>query len=210
MGRLTGGAFGPVYGKVGGTVGSNWKGINTLRQYAIPANPDSDDQKAQRAKFKAVSKLAISLIPTLITAFWNMFAVKMSGYNYFIKKAFPGASSTGLALPGMQVTTGTLEGVSNLTAEYTTVTGTLDMLHSGNHNGNGLDTDSINVLVLDNRTNAVVHYETALATRVDAAASVTLPPGLVAADLIVFCWFSRGTGSELMVSNSTGAVPSAA
>ncbi len=67
-----------------------WKGLHTVRQYVIPANPKSDDQKTQRGfmsaainKWHSVSWNALDL------AAWNRYAATlakiMSGFNAFVK-----------------------------------------------------------------------------------------------------------------------------
>lgn len=204
MGYLLSGLYGSVKGKIGGVIFSNWKGINTAREYKIPANPQSVAQTAQRTKFAAVVALAQSLLPSLITTFWNPFAVMMSGFNAFIKSVFPNVTSAGLITAACKVTAGTLEGVSSLTLTYATLTGDTEIGYSNSINGNGLGTDQANLLVLSLIDNSIVHYEANFATRSDGTYNATLPTGLDATDLVGFVWFSRGTGSSFVVSDSSG------
>ena len=204
MGILVAGLIGQVRNKVGNMVFSNWKGINTARAYAVPANPQSLDQTAQRTKFAAVVSLAQNLLGTLITTFVNPFAVKMSGFNMFISMFIANATSAGLATALCQVTKGTLESAAILSAQYDTSNGELIVTYPTTPSGNGLSTDDFNVLVLDNGNNSVIGYSTNTSNRVDGVATVNLPPCLLASDLIVFGWFSRGTGSSFIVSNSDG------
>jgi hypothetical protein len=66
----------------------SWKGINTIRQHVIPANPDTTDQKTQRGYIRAAVLLWHTTVWTILdhTA-WNRYAsIKsrpMSGYNAF-------------------------------------------------------------------------------------------------------------------------------
>lgn len=202
MGILIAGYLGAMYNKLGNAVGSNWKGINTVRTYAIPANPNTVAQQAQRTKFKAVSLFAKSLIATLVTTFWNPFAVKMSGYNALVKSVFPDASSTGLLTTACNIAKGSLETISGLVAEYSA--GTLGLTWSGSITGNGLITDSLNVLIVNKTNNSIVHYESGFSTRGDESQNLNIAIGLTATNLLVFVFASRGTGSDFIVSNSLG------
>ena len=204
MGILVAGLIGQVRNKVGNMVFSNWKGINTARAYAVPANPQSIGQTAQRTKFAAVVSLAQNLLGTLIITYVNPFAVKMSGFNMFISMFIANATSAGLATALCQVTKGTLEGADISTATYNTTNGNVDVAFPSTVSGNGLATDDVSILVLDNASNQVIGYGSADATRTDAGVALSVATGLLAADLIVYIWFSRGTGSSFIVSNSNG------
>jgi hypothetical protein len=67
---------------------TSWKGLNTIRQHVIPANPDTTDQKTQRGYVRAAVLLWHTITWTIPdhTA-WNRYAsIKsrpMSGYNAF-------------------------------------------------------------------------------------------------------------------------------
>lgn len=211
MGILVSGLIGQVRNKVGNMVFSNWKGINTARAYAVPANPQSIGQTAQRTKFAAVVSLAQNLLGTLITTFVNPFAVKMSGFNMFISMFIANATSTGLATALCQVTKGTLEGyIVDAQVAYSTMSGGLDLSWSAATTGNGLSTDQLNVLALNITDNSIVGYFPNAATRAIGSGSVTGKAGLVAANIVVYAWFSRGTGSDFIVSNSFGQIAGAA
>jgi len=204
MATLLSGFLGPFTGKVGGAVGAIWKGINYIKEYKIPANPNTAGQQAQRLKFKTVVALAQSLIPTLVTTFWNPFAVKMSGFNYLVKNIFPNMSSTGLIEPAAQMTKGTLEDLVSNTATYATATGDVVATYSSTINGNGLATDLVGILCISKIDNSILGYQASGEVRSDGSTTITIATGLTATNVIVFIWASRGTGSEFMVSNSKG------
>lgn len=206
MGILVAGLIGQVRNKVGNMVFSNWKGINTARAYAVPANPQSVNQTAQRTKFAAVVALAQNLLGTLITTFINPFAVQMSGFNRFIQLFIENASATGLVTASCQVVAGTLESVSGLTAQYTTGTGSAVVNWATTQSGNGLATDDINFLAIRNTDNKILAYQLANATRGDGTYNLSLATGLTATGIIIFAWYSRGTGSSFIVSDSLGVV----
>jgi len=74
-------------GKIAGTlVASVWKGINTMRQYVRPANPNTADQETQRTLFKdCVAFWRASITDAKVRAAWNraagVLADVMSGFN---------------------------------------------------------------------------------------------------------------------------------
>ena len=66
----------------------NWKGINDVRQYVIPANPKTEAQQGQRGHLTAaVSAWHTDGYTALDVAAWNLYAlakkVAASGFNMF-------------------------------------------------------------------------------------------------------------------------------
>ena len=206
MGILIAGYLGAMYNKLGNAVGSNWKGINTVRTYAIPANPNTVAQQAQRTKFKAVSLFAKSLISTLVVTFWNPFAVKMSGYNALLKSVFPNASATGLITTSCAITKGSLESSSyESTPTYSTATGQVEISVDASISGNGLGSDFVGTLVIDKTDNSILGYQVGVNSREDSANTIPCTAGKLAANVLVFSFLYRGTGSDFVVSNSFSA-----
>lgn len=73
-----------------------WKGINVIRGYVVPSNPNTAGQQAQRTKFtNAVDKFHDTALIALDKTAWNLFATifaeAMSGFNAFVKKFIQGA-----------------------------------------------------------------------------------------------------------------------
>jgi len=87
MGKISQGILDGVSGKVGNVVGASWKGIDYIRiKPDHVANPRTESQVNHRAKFKGVTSLAKKLMGSIIRPIWNINAVKMTGYNLFVKK----------------------------------------------------------------------------------------------------------------------------
>ena len=68
-----------------------WKGINCVRQYVVPANPQTDDQTTQRAKMTAaVAEWHGAAYTANDVTAWNKYAgilaKIMSGFNAMCKK----------------------------------------------------------------------------------------------------------------------------
>lgn len=85
MGKINQGILGGVSGKVGGVVGTSWKGIAVLKAMPISvANPKTAAQVSNRDRNTAVLRFAQSVGTTFIRTYWNRFAKKMSGFNDFM------------------------------------------------------------------------------------------------------------------------------
>lgn len=85
MGRIKSGILGGFSGKVGGVVGTSWKGIAVMK--AMPqsvANPRTNAQVTQRNAFKSLTLFAAMYLSTYVRPLWNRFAQGMSGYNAFV------------------------------------------------------------------------------------------------------------------------------
>lgn len=86
MGVIKQGILGGFQNKVGAVIGSNWKGIATMRSRPISvANPRTGKQVAVRSDFSTLVKMASALNATLIRPYWSRFAQKQTGANAFIR-----------------------------------------------------------------------------------------------------------------------------
>lgn len=96
MGKIPQGILGGVSGKVGGVVGSSWKGINVVKTKPLSvANPRTAGQIAQRNAFSLTVQDATALLSTIIKPLWDRSSVKMSGFNSFIKANIVNMTQTG-------------------------------------------------------------------------------------------------------------------
>lgn len=86
MAKIPQGILGGVSGKIGGVIGSSWKGINVIKTKPLSvSNPRTVPQLEQRAKFKGVTQFGSQILADFIKPYWDRFAVKSSGYNEFVK-----------------------------------------------------------------------------------------------------------------------------
>lgn len=85
MGKIRSGILSRVSGKVAGVVGGNWKNVAYLREYVVPANPNTTAQAAQRTKFSDCVAYAKLLVGPVFQTYTDKFQKNMSGYNAFIK-----------------------------------------------------------------------------------------------------------------------------
>lgn len=85
MAKIPNGILGGVSGKIGGVIGSSWKGINVVKTRPLSvANPNTVPQQTQRTKFKAVTQFASDILSDFVKPYWDRFAVKQSGFNAFV------------------------------------------------------------------------------------------------------------------------------
>ncbi|HSH50179.1 MAG TPA: DUF6266 family protein [Bacteroidales bacterium] len=86
MSKIPQGILGGMSGKIGGVVGSSWKGINVLKTKPLSvANPNTAEQIAQRTKFSNSVAFSKQILSDYIKPLWDRFAGQMSGFNAFIK-----------------------------------------------------------------------------------------------------------------------------
>ncbi len=101
MGKISQGILGGFSGKVGGVVGSSWKGIAVMKAKPLSvANPRTALQVAQRTKFSAIVSLASAALIGICKPMWDRDAQKQSGYNAFVSSNILAYTSTGEFVPG--------------------------------------------------------------------------------------------------------------
>ena len=116
MGVIKQGILGGFQNKVGAVIGSNWKGIATMRSRPISvANPRTGKQVAVRSEFTILVKMASALNATLIRPYWSRFAQKKTGANAFISANYGKMAGAVTTIPDrMILSQGKLDGL----AEY--------------------------------------------------------------------------------------------
>jgi hypothetical protein len=93
MARITRGILGGGRGKVANVVMGNWKGIDYLRAYAVPANPRSEAQVQVRGTFGSASQVA-----AVLNNFLRLLPEqrpKQSNFNYCTRLLFNGSTVAG-------------------------------------------------------------------------------------------------------------------
>lgn len=119
MGVIKQGILGGFQNKVGAVIGSNWKGIATMRSRPISvANPRTGKQVAVRSEFTILVKMASALNATLIRPYWSRFAQKKTGANAFISANYGKLTGAPAGAPARMIfSQGKLDGLSELVAE---------------------------------------------------------------------------------------------
>lgn len=119
MGVIKQGILGGFQNKVGAVIGSNWKGIATMRSRPISvANPRTGKQVAVRSEFSILVKMASALNATLIRPYWSRFAQKKTGANAFISANYGKMKGTVTGIPDrMILSQGKLDGLADYAVE---------------------------------------------------------------------------------------------
>ena len=115
MGVIKQGILGGFQNKVGAVIGSNWKGIATMRSRPISvANPRTGKQVAVRSEFSTLVKMASALNATLIRPYWSRFAQKKTGANAFISANYGKMAGAVTTIPDrMILSQGKLDGLAD-------------------------------------------------------------------------------------------------
>lgn len=209
MGVINQGILGGFSGKVGPVVGGKWKDIDYMRGYVVPANPNTVGQQAVRSKFSQLVETARLLLPSILQPYWDPFLSKMSGFNSWISKNYALADSAGLIDETAIMASGTLEGTASFAATYNTATGVVLTDYDPTIHGNGDEADFVATIVYDT-VGKNFYFDINNLGRGDEEDTVTIPAGLTAANVLAFMFLNRGTGTELIVSDSIGTVCTAA
>jgi len=86
MAILRSGILGHTSGKVAGVVGGKWKDKSYIREYVIPANPNTTPQQEQRSKMSDCVAFAKGIVGQIFNQYVDKFQKSMSGFNYFISQ----------------------------------------------------------------------------------------------------------------------------
>jgi hypothetical protein len=86
MGVLRSGILGYMSGKTAGVVGGKWKDIRYVREYVIPANPNTTPQQTQRGKMAMAVSWFKPLVGQIFNKYVDKFQKSMSGFNAIISQ----------------------------------------------------------------------------------------------------------------------------
>ena len=197
------GILGGFSGKVGGVIGSSWKGIDTMRsQPSSVTNPRTNAQVANRSRFKSVSQLAAAMLTTIVKPLNDRFAQKMSGFNDFCQRNASAFDALGAFVPAnLVLSRGKLSapsGLEQLVTVYTEVklnyapelTGSFDAAN-----------DKVYAVVIG-KNGDILGVSSGVDVRETSQMTIQTPVGRSAVDPgYVFLSFLRADGTQ--VSNSS-------
>lgn len=202
---ITQGILGKVTGKVGNVVGGDWKGINYLRGYVIPANPNTADQQTQRSRFVIMQDYVRQVLSTLVQPYWDPFAVGKSGYNAIMSEFLLNAPVSNLLTAAVKLSKGTLSPQAINVFGYTAGDGKCNPGWTLGLVGNQLGTDVPQYVIFDKST-GILYFRAGQATRADEGDEVTIPLGLTPSNLECYTFFTQGSGSSMIISDSVHKV----
>jgi hypothetical protein len=179
-----------------------WKGLNVVRSYTIPANPNTVLQQAQRNKFKALLPIAQNLLILIIQPFWRKLAVYKSQFN-----AWFGMNIKLCGYPinysNLVMSSGSLLMTNVTSATYNVGTGIVDVVYSTSVSANQLAGDLACAIIIDTSTNKIY---TAIGTAARSAGTiaVTTETGLSVPNLHSYLFFYRNLGKATEIISNSG------
>lgn len=180
-----------VTGKVGAQIFQMVNGIQIVKTFAIPTNPKTEDQQANRSVFSDIVERFKVLAVGFVSPFWTPFAaVGKRGWGNFIGANKLAMGKVEFKIADAVMSRGTLEGITDLEATYDTGTGEMIIAWDGSVVTNGKATDPMHFVVYDDENDQIALYALNEDTREDESATVTLHEGLTAAELHVFASLS--------------------
>lgn len=205
MGVILNGILGGFSGKVGPVVGGKWKDVDYMRSYVVPANPNTTGQQTVRNKFSQLVATGRLLIASILQPFWDPFQASMSGFNAWISQNYALSDANGDIDETAIISKGTLYKQEIGNADYNDSTGVVTYSWNEVLVANQLTTDLAYAVVYDTVAKLFYFNVTGVQRNLETI-TVTIPSGLTPTNVIAFLFFSQGTGSELIVSDSDGVV----
>lgn len=198
MATIKQGILGGFSGKIGGIVGSSWKGINVMKARPVSvANPRTAAQVAQRDRFGNVVAFAAGLLASVVKPLWDRFASQQSGFNAFISRnialfdaALPDPPANLVISSGKMASTaidmiGAANGNPDVDVTWTNDAGA----------GYKLASDEAYVVVINEDTGSVA-ASSAAAIRSAGTATVTMPEACSTSDVLrAYLAFRRADGT---------------
>jgi len=208
MAKVTG-FFTGVRGKVGTTIFQVIKGVQVMKTFAIPENPGSSGQVAQRGVFSDIIATFKTIAKNVIAIFWeSTTSGNQTPWGNFISKNLISMGKVAFDITDAILAFGTLEPVSGVAGEYDTADGSLEVTWVADKFVNGADTDQVHFVVYDSDSGTIVSKDLDGIQRSEEEQSLQLTPGLTATDLELFVWLSQdlSTAEDIgLVSNSVNA-----
>lgn len=215
MGIVKGGILGKVTQKVANVVFQKWKSLNTVREKVDPANPRTPKQVFQRDRFSFITTLGRLINDSVILPFWNYLATGFTtAWNEFFSTNIPlqpvFVDDVTPFLPDFSdvvATEGLLEPAAvSGTPNYNPATGDAQFDTLTTIIGNGLATDILRLVIVDEENGVAFINAVDDVTRTDGGVTLAIGAGRTAANLHAYSFLHRGEGSEIEVSNSVYSV----
>lgn len=197
------GILGGFSGKVGGVIGSSWKGIDTMRsQPSSVTNPRTNAQVSNRSRFKSVSQLAAAMLTTIVKPLNDRFAQKMSGFNDFCQRNAGAFDNLGAFVPAnLVLSRGKLSAPASLEQGVSDYTSALVEYSSDVVGSFDATTDKVYAVVIG-KDGEVLGVSSGVNERGEHVVQIQTPLGRSAANPgYAFLSFLRADGTQ--VSNSS-------
>ena len=171
------GAFHGFSGQVGNLVGGKWKGTNYMRLKAESVtDAKTEDQVAQRLRFKGMIRFAQSVLYNVIQPVWNKDAEGMSGFNLFVKKNMDAFDSEGNIIDYglLELSTGKLDSAEIAMEATDGVAGSVTVTWNNNSDEpNASEDDSLRLIAIKEGVKPVLLKEKF--ARTEGSATFAIP-----------------------------------
>jgi len=197
------GILGGFSGKVGGVIGSSWKGIDTMRsQPSSVTNPRTNAQVANRSRFKSVSQLAAAMLTTIVKPLNDRFAQKMSGFNDFCQRNASAFDALGAFVPAnLVLSRGKLSAPSTVAQETSSAVEVFVGFSPDLSGSFDAATDKVYAVVIG-KNGDILGVSSGAFTRSDGEVAIPITEGRNATDPgTAYLSFLRADGTQ--VSNSS-------
>lgn len=211
MGIVKGGILGTVTQKVANVVFQKWKSLNTVREKVDPANPQTPKQVFQRDRFSFITILGRLVNDLIIFPFWQYLATGFTtAWNEYFSTNIPlqpaFVDDVTPFVPDFAVvamTEGLLE-PAPLTGlqTYDEPSGAVQINFDTATIGNGLATDLVQCVVVDEVNGVAISSPSTGNVRTDGVIDFNVGSGRTFTDLHAYLFLHRGEGSEIEVSNA--------
>jgi hypothetical protein len=202
MATLSNGILGGGRNKVGPVIMSKWKGINYIRSYAKPSNPNTPAQQNVRTKFAQLVDYARQILSTILKPYWDPFYSNQSGFNAWISSNYQYLDNDLLLTDSSILSKGSLTNVSVNSSVYNSSSGVLNFTWSVPPQGDILTTDFLCAAVFHSSSRSFLASGN-LSLVSTHQLNIQLPVGLEPSSLLLFYFTFRGAGSGLSVSDSS-------
>ena len=208
MAKIKQGILGGFSGKVGGVVGSSWKGIAVMKAKPLSvANPRTASQVIQRTKFKGAIKLGSTILNSCCKPLFNQYAQQKSGYNDFVAMNIPAFKENGdpeLSLLMLSPD----GGAESLKAKLEEVGADVELKANWDPNdggANALGTDLPFLYIVDRTGEVIGQSANSGATRADGHLLLTLTKPILALDITWTYLIFKSADNKRVFGQGAGA-----
>ncbi len=178
-------------GKVGNMVFAGWKGEQVVKTRAIPQNPRSAGQVANRTCLSEIVFALKFAAVELIRPLWHPFTTaKQSGWGNCISKNKLAMGQT-FDPEKLILSHGSLEKIHDLSADYNPELGLLSLDFDQDHYSNGTKPDKIGVACFDSNSVKIAGFDLDAGTRGDSGCTLNIPKGLTPENIRAIAWAYR-------------------
>ncbi len=200
MAKIIGGITGFVTGKIAGSVGSTARTregkVNTMKQYTIPANPNTSGQQLTRGVFARAVSIIRNWAATIYQSDWDRAVGQLPGFQSMQSVLMSNYDAFGIFGSPAPVNLGSLHAPDTITVATGGAAGEIDVTWSTELGVDGTDDDEA-VLIAYATTPGVAVQQSksvAAATRADGATGITFT-GLTASATYIIGLYLRGAGT---------------